>query len=167
MCTYRQEAPADLPAIERLLDQAFGPDRHKKASYAFRRGVPNVPDLARVAVDHAGRLVGTIRFWPIRVGGVPSLLLGPLGVEPRRRGEGIGRTLIRDTLALAAEDGARSVFLVGDPAYYRPLGFWPAGAAVRMPHESPARLHGRPLGSATTLPNGLITPASPILRATA
>ena len=160
MTIYRPEAPADAPAIERLLDRAFGPNRQAKASYGFRRGIAPRGELSRVAVDAAGSVVGTIRYWPIRVGEAPALLLGPVGVTPELQGQGIGRRLIHDTLQLAAAGGARAVFLVGDPAYYRPLGFLAAGDLASMPNEDPTRLHGLPLGSTTTLPRGVLRSAA-------
>ncbi|MFW5834992.1 MAG: N-acetyltransferase, partial [Pseudomonadota bacterium] len=73
MLTYREEMPVDLPSIEVLLDRVFGYDRHAKASYAFRRGVPPLVELSRVAVDAHGQLLATIRYWPIDVGGTPAL----------------------------------------------------------------------------------------------
>ena len=165
MVIYRKEAPADAPAIESLLDLAFGPNRQAKASYAFRRGVLPVTALSRVAIDEDAGLVGTIRYWLILVGTMPSLLLGPLGVVPERRGEGIGRTLIKDTLEAAADLGATSVFLVGEAAYYHPLGFQPAGHLATMQNENPTRLHGRTLGAATCLPTGPLRPWVADLRA--
>jgi predicted N-acetyltransferase YhbS len=141
MFHLRQERPADAPAIEALLDRAFGPDRTAKASYAYRRGVPPVAALARVAVAERGPVVGTIRYWPVAVDGTPALLLGPLGVEPTLTGRGIGRALLRDSLAaVRAADAPRAVLLVGDPGYYRPLGFEIAPATTVMPGEDPARL---------------------------
>ncbi|NBB69403.1 MAG: GNAT family N-acetyltransferase [Alphaproteobacteria bacterium] len=138
MFHLRAEAPGDGPAIEQLLDRAFGPERRAKASYALRDGVPAVAELARVAVTaDGGRLVGTVRYWPIAVGEDAALLLGPLGVEPARRGRGIGRALLRASLAAVR---ARAVLLVGDPAYYGPLGFAPAPPTTIMPGEDPARL---------------------------
>jgi predicted N-acetyltransferase YhbS len=165
MLTYREEMPADAPAIEALLDRAFGPGRQGKASYAFRRGVAPIEALSRVALDAEGRLLGTIRYWPIEVGGTPALLLGPVGVEPERQGSGIGRTLIHETLAKANALGATAVFLVGDPAYYGPLGFQPAGRFATMPHEDPNRVQARPLGAARCLPTGEIRRAVPVLQA--
>ena len=80
MFHLRAETPGDAPAIERLLDQAFGPERTAKASYACRAGVAPVGELARVAVTAGDdRLVGTIRYWPVAVGEGLALLLGPLG----------------------------------------------------------------------------------------
>lgn len=155
MVRYRPEVPADGPAIEALLDIVFGPDRGAKASYAFRRGVPPLAELGHVAtVD--GRLVATIRYWPIAVGTTPALLLGPIGVEPALQGQGIGRRLINDTVALAHDLGHRAVFLVGDPAYYGPLGFVPAAPHVAMPDEAPERLQGRSLDPTLPLPSGTI-----------
>lgn len=141
MFHLREETPADAPAIEALLDRAFGADRFAKASYAYRRGVPPVDVFARVAVAEDGHIVGTIRYWPVVIDGTPALLLGPLGVEPSRKGRGIGRALMRDSLAaVRAAAETRAVLLVGDPGYYRPLGFAPAPATTVMPGEDPARL---------------------------
>jgi len=142
MIEYLPQKPADLPAIEDLLDRAFGPDRHAKASYQFREGVEPVPGLSWTAHD-AGRLVATIRYWPIRVtpAGIPALLLGPIAVEPARRGEGIGVSLIRQTLAMAARMGHRIVLLVGELDYYFRFGFEPAAPrGLFMPREQPHRL---------------------------
>ena len=142
MFHLRAETPADAPAIDQLLDRAFGPDRTAKASYAFRAGVPPVGDLARVAVAaDGGRVVGTIRYWPVAVGDAAALLLGPLGVEPVLKGRGIGRALLRDSLArVRARPAPPAVLLVGDAAYYGPLGFVTAPATTVMPGEDPARL---------------------------
>lgn len=135
------ESPSDGPAIDHLLDLSFGSDRHRKASYRFRAGVAHRADLARVARSN-GPLVGTIRYWPIRIDEMPALLLGPLGVDPTRRGQGIGRALVRATLALAGADEptAPAIVLVGEADYYAPLGFVVAPPDLVMPGEVPQRL---------------------------
>jgi len=147
MYKISDEQPADAGAIEELLDLAFGPGRLSKASYQFRHNVEPMPDLCRVAYD-GERLVGSIRYWPIRVGraNTPSLLLGPLAVDPRRRGEGIGRMLVAQTLDHATLDGHKFVLLVADPGYYEQFGFMPAAPfGFSMVRENPARLMVRPL----------------------
>lgn len=127
----------DLPRIEALLDLAFGPDRCSKSSYRFRFGVEPVPGLGLVAREGT-RVVGTIRFWPVRIGTwrSPALLLGPLGVAPDRQGVGIGGALMREGLDGVARHGHDVVCLVGDPVYYSRFGFQSAKAhAVVMEGE--------------------------------
>jgi predicted N-acetyltransferase YhbS len=142
MFQLRAETPADPPAIEELLDRAFGSNRRAKASYAFRRDVEPVRELAVVATATAdGRLVGTLRYWPVAVGDARALLLGPLGVEPGLRGRGIGRALLTaGREAVGALPDRPPVLLVGDAGYYGPLGFAPAAPGTVMPGEDPARL---------------------------
>jgi len=155
MFELRAETAADAPLIEDLLDRAFGLDRKAKTSYRFRRSAPPVAALSRVAWS-GDRLVGTIRYWPIGIGGTPALLLGPLGVEPGWRGLGIGRALVRQTRAeLRADDPYALLLLVGDPAYYRPLGFAQAPMTIVMAGEDPRRLMIDP--GAARIPTGIVT----------
>jgi predicted N-acetyltransferase YhbS len=165
MFHLRAETPADAPAIERLLDRAFGPDRFAKPSYAFRDGVAPVPDLAQVAVAaDDGRLLGTIRYWPVAVGDGAALLLGPLGVEPALKGRGIGRALLHASLTrVRARPAPPAVLLVGDPVYYAPLGFAVASPTTVMPGEDPARLMVHVAG--TPAPPGTLRRSRATLRA--
>jgi len=138
------EQPQDADAIEALLDEAFGPDRVKKQSYRYRQSAAPVAPLCLVAREE-GRLLGTIRYWPIAIRGerraTPALLLGPIGVAADRRRERIGDRLIRQTLLQACELGHRLVLLVGDIGYYGRFGFRPATPyGIRMPGEQPERL---------------------------
>lgn len=138
------ETPADTPAIEALLDLSFGPERLKKRSYHYRRGVPRVEELCLVArdPDHPA-IVGGIRYWPVTVGqmATPALLLGPLAIQPERRGTGVGAALMRRSLAMAETAGHRVVVLVGDLAYYGRFGFSPAAPrGIFMSQEVPERV---------------------------
>jgi len=125
--TLLPETPAAAPAIEALLDDVFGADRFGRVSYRYRVDVPPVVGLSWTAYE-GQRLVGTIRYWPVTLGGgaMPALLLGPLGIARDRAGRGVGRRLMRHTLELAGEQGYGLVLLVGDPAYYQRFGFLPA-----------------------------------------
>jgi predicted N-acetyltransferase YhbS len=157
MLAISPEGPSDGPAIEALLDRAFGPDRRRKTSYRYREGVAALPELALVARDRGGgggALVGAIRYWPIRLGERPALLLGPLAIEPARQGQGIGRALAEASLARAEALGWRLVFLVGDPAYYARYGFAVVPAGIAMPGEDPGRLQYRTLAGASLPPGG-------------
>ena len=136
------ERPDDGPAIEALLDRAFGPGRESKISYRYRQDVPPIGPLSRVArADADGRLLGTIRYWEVTLGRAHALLLGPIAVEPELKGRGIGVALMRDTLDAAAWMGYSRVVLVGDIGYYARFGFVPgAPLGLVMPGEKPERL---------------------------
>ena len=141
--TIEPEGPDDGPAISQLLDVAFGPDRHNKTSYRLRDGVAPPGNLSFVA-RHDGELVGTIRFWPVRVGAMETgvLLLGPLAVSSSIRGQGCGLALMRHGLNVARTAGYRLVLLVGDLPYYAKAGFArvPGGRLAMPGPVDPARL---------------------------
>ena len=122
MFTLRPERPDDGPAIEALLDTAFGPGRFAKTAYRLREGVPPVEGLSFVA-EEDGALIGSIRYWPVSIGGRAALMLGPIAVLSSQRGRGIAVGLMQTTLEAAAKAGHDAVVLVGDEPYYARVGF--------------------------------------------
>lgn len=118
------QTPADLAAIEKLDERAFGPGRFARSAYRLREGV--APDYALSFAARVGTLlVGANRMTPIRCGTQPALLLGPLTVEPAFRSGGIGEALVMKSLDAARANGHRLVLLVGDMPYYSRMGFIP------------------------------------------
>jgi predicted N-acetyltransferase YhbS len=130
----RQERRSDSADRERLLDAAFGPGRFSKSSERLREGRKPASGLAFVA-RCGGRLVGTLRLWPIvTASGHLCLLLGPLAVGADARCLGIGAALMRQAMHEAKARGHRAVILVGDAAYYNRFGFSAEKTvALRMP----------------------------------
>ena len=120
MVDFACQTPADGPAIEDLLDRAFGPDRPTRPSYRLREGVRPLADLGFVARD-GDKLVGTLRFWPIAIGGAArALLLGPLAVDEAYRRRAIASSLIIRGLKGA---GPRTITAVGDMILFGRFGF--------------------------------------------
>lgn len=128
MYIIRAEEADDWWEVENLLDTAFGPGRTGLSSYQLRQDVDPVPGLCMTARDEIGVLAGVIRYWPVRVGGAASLLLGPVAVHPTRQGEGLGALLMARSLDAARAAGWSRVILVGDEPYYRRFGFSRAAA---------------------------------------
>src|ERR1700759_613562 len=108
----RLEAPQDAPHVEALNADSFGPGRFAKSAYRLREGVNPVAALSFVAVEN-DVLRGSVRFWPIRVGGHEELLLGPLAVRGDQRGRGIGIGLMQAGLDAARGGPWRGGLLVG------------------------------------------------------
>jgi predicted N-acetyltransferase YhbS len=127
----RSEMPADAAAVEALNSESFGPGRFAKSAWRLREGVAPVAGLSFVAADGMAPsgdgqkilLRGSVRFWPISVGGHQELLLGPLAVHSSQRGKGIGIALMQAGIEAARQGPWRGVLLVGDEPYYNKVGF--------------------------------------------
>jgi predicted N-acetyltransferase YhbS len=118
----RPEVADDAAAIEALNEASFGPGRFAKSAYRLREGVAPVTVLGFVAVS-GDALLGSVRFWPISVGGHQELLLGPLAVRGDQRGKGIGIGLMQAGIERAKQGPWRGILLVGDEPYYAKVGF--------------------------------------------
>lgn len=140
------ETPADAAVVERLAERAFGPGRFARTAYRLREGVTPAYDLSLIA-RVATLIVGANRMTPIRLGGRPALLLGPLIVDPAFHGRGVGGAMVRKSCDLAAQAGWTLVFLVGDAPYYERFGFArvPPGRLVMPGPVDPARMLVREL----------------------
>ncbi|WP_158969251.1 GNAT family N-acetyltransferase [Chachezhania sediminis] len=139
------ETKADWWEVEALYDTCFAPGREALSSYRLRDGVPPVARLCRLSRDETGQVAGAIRYWPIRAGGVPALLLGPVAVHPTHQSEGLGGALIIDSLAIAQDDGWERVMLVGDAPYYSRFGFTRLADVTMPPPTNPDRVLGHEL----------------------
>jgi predicted N-acetyltransferase YhbS len=132
----RIETAGDDDEIRRLTRLGFGKNHPSRNIWHLREG-PAVKDLCLVAQDKAGDdtqnntqnntrdgdLLGSIRFWPITLAGLPSVLLGPLAVDPDLRGQGYGKALIKEGLRRAKAGPWAFCFVSGEPEYYVRLGF--------------------------------------------
>ena len=96
----RPETPADIPAIGRVNDEAFGRDVEGELVVRLRdSGALTISLVA--AVD--GDVVGHIAFSPMAtrppVPGISLAALAPVAVLPEHQGKGIGGALVRAGLA--------------------------------------------------------------------
>jgi len=162
MWTIRHEQKGDAAAVERLVDLGFGPGRLAKTAYRLREGVAADERLSFVAEDDTHTLLGSVRFWPVRIGQTPCLLLGPLAVEPKLRGRGIGIGLMQRGIEEAKGLDYEAIVLVGDEPYYAKVGFTrlPPGR-VRFPGPVDA---SRVLGLGLK-PNALVSLMGDVRRA--
>ncbi len=142
MLELRPETEDDWWEVEALLDLCFAPGREALSSYRLRDGLPPVPGLSAVARDETGILAGAIRYWPVQVGAVTALLLGPIAVHPTHQGEGLGAYLMRSSLAVARTGGWDRVMLVGDAPYYGRFGFQRLAEVEMPPPTNPDRVLG-------------------------
>ncbi|MEE8173651.1 MAG: N-acetyltransferase [Alphaproteobacteria bacterium] len=143
MFEISREGPMDGPAIELLLDSAFGAERRARPSYRLRDGIAPVAELCLVARRGAD-MVGTIRYWPLAIPGAQSaLLLGPIAVHTAHGNLGIGSRLIENSLCAARARGHDAVAAIGAARYLGRFGFRPAHEfALEFPAAvAPDRFH--------------------------
>ncbi|MCC6479543.1 GNAT family N-acetyltransferase [Sphingorhabdus sp.] len=112
----------DPGAVEALLDDAFGADRFRRTAYLLRTRSRAIAPLS-LAVQQSGQLLGSIQCWPVRIGGFPLVLVGPVAVATTEQGKGIGQLLMHSMLAAAAKIGEPAMVMIGDPEYYERFGF--------------------------------------------
>jgi predicted N-acetyltransferase YhbS len=157
----RAETAADAARVEALNQAVFGPGRLAKAAYRLREGVAPLPELSFVAIED-GVLRGSVRFWPVRLGGEECLLLGPLAVESAERGRGIGISLMQAGIEAARRGPWGAILLVGDEPYYAKVGFsrLPPGRVTFPGPVDAARILGLSLK-----PGGLLNLSGEIRRA--
>ena len=119
------ETKKDLIEVEQLLDLVFTPRRKLLSSYQLRSSANKVNKLSYVIKDTSDSVVGSIRFWNIKIDSHSSrgLLLGPLAIHPIYQSEGLGESLILNCIEQASADNWNWVILVGDVDYYSKFGF--------------------------------------------
>jgi predicted N-acetyltransferase YhbS len=121
---YLTEDASHAAAIDIINEEAFGPGRFARAAARIREQGPHDRSLSFICADD-GETIGSVRMTPVFAGPVHAHLLGPLAVRPSHKNRGIGRELVRIAVEAARRKGSQAVILVGDAAYYQPLGFEP------------------------------------------
>lgn len=121
---YLTEDASHDAAIDIINEEAFGPGRFARAAARIREQGPHDRSLSFICADD-GETIGSVRMTPVSAGPVHAHLLGPLAVRPSHKNRGIGRELVRIAVEAARRKGSQAVILVGDAAYYQPLGFEP------------------------------------------
>ncbi len=119
------ETENDHLQVERLLDLVFTPRRKLLSSYQLRGPDNKVKKLSYVIKDKSNNVVGSVRFWKIKIDRHSSrgLLLGPLAVHPIYQSEGLGEKLVLKGIEQAKADKWNWIVLVGDEEYYSKFGF--------------------------------------------
>jgi putative acetyltransferase len=115
----RAETPADPAAIGAVLVEAFGGEQEAALVEDLRQdGALTVSLVAEIE----GRIVGHVALSALK-SPLCALALAPLAVSTTRQRQGIGSALIRSAIDGAGVLGAKLIFILGDPNYYRRFGF--------------------------------------------
>jgi putative acetyltransferase len=123
----RNETAADIEAIAEVTKAAFKTCPHGNHTEQFIIKALRAAGALTVSLvaEIDGKVVGHVAFSPVTISdGNPHWYgLGPVSVLPSYQRQGIGTALINEGLSLLKARGGQGCVLVGDPAYYRRLGF--------------------------------------------
>lgn len=131
---FRVAATPDLPAVTRLLAQMDAGEAPMPLTRAERifRAMARYPDYRCYLAMDGNEAVGTFTlliFEALVHGGAREALVDGVVVAPERRGQGIGRAMLREAMRLAREAGCYKLALssnnkrVDAHRFYESLGF--------------------------------------------
>lgn len=114
-------------ALNALLDDAFGTERHLRTAYLLRKGMTAIDHLSFAILDRS-ELIASIQCWPVRVDKADLILVGPVAVATNRQNSGFGKQLMRLMLDNATPQDP-PMLMIGDPEYYGRFGFLADGTS--------------------------------------
>ncbi|NLZ82960.1 MAG: N-acetyltransferase [Clostridiales bacterium] len=103
----------------------LGCDEHYLV-HKLRQDKDYIPELSRIALID-GKVIGCIMYSKASVIDGKEvneiITFGPLCVDPKWQGCGVGELLLRETMDLAANQGHKGIIIFGEPDYYPRIGF--------------------------------------------
>jgi putative acetyltransferase len=125
----RCEQSGDESAIRAVHEGAFRQSEDPEATPpeaglvdALRASAAWLPRLSVVAIID-GHIAGHVVCTRAHVETAPVLALGPIGVDPARQNQGVGKNLMNAVIAAADVLGEPLIGLVGSPPFYARFGF--------------------------------------------
>ncbi|PIJ51012.1 GNAT family N-acetyltransferase [Erwinia sp. OLTSP20] len=122
----RTEIGVDAASIDSLLRSCFAGSDEAQLVHQLRED--GLLTLGMVATDEEGQVLGYAAFSPLTLRGEDRgwVVLSPLAVDERMRGEGLGKKLIYEAMDVLNEFGYSAIFVLGDATRYGRYGFVPA-----------------------------------------
>ncbi len=127
----RMESKEEYYQVELMTQHAFwnkfkpGCDEHYLV-HKLRQDKDYIPEISRIAVKD-GNIIGCIMYSKSKIVDDEIthevITFGPLCVEPKWQGCGVGELLMKETMKLAVDQGYKGIVIFGEPDYYPRLGF--------------------------------------------
>ena len=130
----RQEQASDYAEVYKLVETAFNSNPETDGTVpdylnGLRSKESFIPELSLVAEHENGKIIGQVVLYKTDIttatGAVTELVLSPISVHPDYFRQGIARAMMERAFEIAINLGYKAVFLCGDPAFYRKIGFAP------------------------------------------
>jgi len=123
----RNETTSDIGAITKVTIAAFRTLAISNHTEQFIINSLRAADALTISLvaEIDGQVVGHVAFSPVTIsdGSIDWYGLGPVSVLPEYQKQGIGKSLVNKGLSILKELDGNGCALVGDPNYYKRLGF--------------------------------------------
>ena len=118
----REEKKSDNKKIFLLEEDVLGPGRYARPSFRLRENLK--PNIKYSKVYSQGqKIIGSIRYFNCKIQNNDGLMLGPLIVDQKFKGRGIGKELVNKSISSINQKNIDFIILIGELDYYGQFGF--------------------------------------------
>ena len=118
----REEKKKDNKKIFLLEEDVLGPGRYARPSFRLRENLEHNIKFSKVCCQ-GQKIIGSIRFFNCQIQNNRGLMLGPLIVDQKFKGRGIGKELVNNSISSIDKKNIDFIILIGEFDYYRQFGF--------------------------------------------
>ena len=118
----REEKKTDNKKILTLEEDVLGPGRYARPSFRLRENLEHNIKFSKVYCQ-SKKIIGSIRFFNCQIQNNNGLMLGPLIVDQKFKGKGIGKELVNNSVSNIDKKNIDFIILIGELDYYGQFGF--------------------------------------------
>ena len=118
----REEKKTDNKKIFLLEEDVLGPGRYARPSFRLRENLERNIKYSKV-YNQGKTIIGSIRYFNCKIKNNDGLMLGPLIVDQKFKGRGVGKELVNKSISGINETNIDFIILIGEFDYYGQFGF--------------------------------------------
>jgi len=113
----REEKKTDNKKIFLLEEDVLGPGRYARPSFRLRENLERNIKYSKV-YNQGKTIIGSIRYFNCKIKNNDGLMLGPLIVDQKFKGRGVGKELVNKSISGINETNIDFIILIGEFDYY-------------------------------------------------
>ena len=118
----REEKKSDNKKIFLLEEEVLGPGRYARPSFRLRENLICNQKYSKIYYQ-SQKIIGSIRYFNCKIQSNEGLMLGPLIVDQKFKGRGIGKELVIQSIKSVNDKKISFIILIGELDYYGQFGF--------------------------------------------
>ena len=118
----REEKKSDNKKIFLLEEDVLGPGRYARPSFRLRENLICNQKYSKIYYK-SQKIIGSIRYFNCKTQSNEGLMLGPLIVDQKFKGRGIGKELVNQSIKSVNDKKISFIILIGELDYYSQFGF--------------------------------------------